>query len=172
MSLTDGLYDLPVKKVSLFEVGPRDGLQNEPEFIATTSKIKLTNMLAEAGLEKIEVTSFVHPKWVPQMADAVEVLAGIERRPGVLYNALIPNMKGLERAIEVIQKKREQDKNKVIRTFPEKPGLQILNGRWGPYISLDKENFKIPKGKNAEELGYDECLEIISKARQAKSKKK
>jgi DNA topoisomerase-1 len=78
----------------------------------------------------------------------------------------------LERAIEVIQKKREQDKNKVIRTFPEKPGLQILNGRWGPYISLDKENFKIPKGSKAEELGYDECLEIISKARQAKSKKK
>ena len=87
------------KRVSIFEVGPRDGLQNEPHFITTENKVTLTNLLTEAGCRQIEVTSFVHPKWVPQMADAAEVLSRVERRPGVLYNALIPNLKGLERAI-------------------------------------------------------------------------
>ncbi|MCK4750819.1 MAG: DNA topoisomerase I, partial [Bacteroidales bacterium] len=77
----------------------------------------------------------------------------------------------LDRAIELINKKREQDKNKVIRKFEENPGLQILNGKWGPYIKLDKENFRMPKSKKAEELGYEECLEIIEKARKAKKKK-
>ena len=87
------------KTLSVFEVGPRDGLQNEPNFIATANKVKLIDLLTEAGCPQIEATSFVHPKWVPQTADAAEVLAQIRRRPGVLYNALIPNRKGLERAI-------------------------------------------------------------------------
>ena len=73
-----------------------------------------------------------------------------------------------ERAIELINKKREQIKNKVIRKFEENPSLQILNGRWGPYISLDKENFRIPKNRKAEELEYGDCMEIIQKARKAK----
>ncbi|MBA7561564.1 hypothetical protein ES708_03203 [subsurface metagenome] len=77
----------------------------------------------------------------------------------------------LERAIELIDKKREQDKNKIIRKFKENSGLQILNGKWGPYISLDKKNFRIPKSKKAEELGYGDCLEIIEKAKKAKKKK-
>lgn len=76
-----------------------------------------------------------------------------------------------ERAIEVIRKKREQDRNRVIRTFDENPGLQILNGRWGPYISLGKENFRIPKNKNAEDLDYRDCMDIIEKARKTKGKK-
>jgi len=88
------------KRVQIFEVGPRDGLQNEPNFVATENKVKLTDMLTEAGCQRIEVTSFVHPKWVPQLADAADVIARVERRPGVLYNALIPNAKGLERAIQ------------------------------------------------------------------------
>jgi hydroxymethylglutaryl-CoA lyase len=88
------------RQVSIFEVGPRDGLQNEPVFIPTEKKIAFVNMLAKAGCRRIEVTSFVHPKWVPQMKDAREVLAGIEKADGVVYNALIPNMKGLELAIE------------------------------------------------------------------------
>jgi hydroxymethylglutaryl-CoA lyase len=87
-------------EVTIFEVGPRDGLQNEPEFIPTEKKIELVNRLTEAGCRKIEVTSFVHPKWVPQMKDAKEVFSSIEKREGVLYNALIPNIKGLELAIE------------------------------------------------------------------------
>jgi DNA topoisomerase-1 len=77
----------------------------------------------------------------------------------------------LERAIELIHKKREQDKNKVIRKFEENPGLQILNGRWGPYISLDRENFRIPKSRKAEELDYGDCMEIIEKARKSKKNK-
>ncbi len=92
-------YELPVKRVSIFEVGPRDGLQNEPRFISTENKIRLTDMLTDAGCSRIEVTSFVHPKWVPQMADAEAVLGGIRRKAGTAYNALIPNRKGLDRAI-------------------------------------------------------------------------
>jgi hydroxymethylglutaryl-CoA lyase len=86
--------------VEVFEVGPRDGLQNEPTFIATAEKVRFTNMLTDAGCRRIEVTAFVHPNWVPQMADASEVLSAIAKRPGVLYNALVPNLKGLDRAIE------------------------------------------------------------------------
>ncbi len=92
-------YALPVQTVTIFEVGPRDGLQNEPDFISTEDKVKLVNLLSDSGLKRIEVTSFVHPKWVPQMADAEKVLATIRRVPGVLYNALVPNLKGLERGI-------------------------------------------------------------------------
>ncbi len=77
----------------------------------------------------------------------------------------------LERVTELILKKREQDNHKIIQRFEQDPALQILNGRWGPYISLGKENFRIPKHKNAEELNYEECLRIIEKARKAKKKK-
>lgn len=88
------------KEVEIFEVGPRDGLQPEPVFIDTQKKIDLVDMLTDAGLKKIEVTSFVHPKWVPQLADAKEVFANIKRKESVTYSALIPNMRGLEIAIE------------------------------------------------------------------------
>ena len=85
--------------VTLFEVGPRDGLQNEKAPIATDDKIALVNLLSLAGLRKIEVSSFVSPKWVPQMADAAEVFAGVDRADGVLYTALTPNMRGFEGAV-------------------------------------------------------------------------
>ena len=81
------------------EVGPRDGLQNEAAAIGTADKIAFVDRLSAAGLPVIEVTAFVSPKWVPQMADAAEVLAGITRRPGTRYMALVPNQKGLERAL-------------------------------------------------------------------------
>jgi len=86
-------------RVTLVEVGPRDGLQNEKEPVATAHKVALVQQLAEAGLREIEVTSFVSPKWVPQMADNSQVMAGIARRPGVRYSVLTPNMKGLEAAL-------------------------------------------------------------------------
>ena len=88
-----------------------------------------------------------------------------------LENSDDPLEINLGRAIELINKKREQDRNKVIRKFEENPGLQILNGKWGPYISLDKKNFRIPKSMKAEELSYDNCLEIIEKAKKTKKKK-
>jgi hydroxymethylglutaryl-CoA lyase len=82
------------------EVGPRDGLQNEPVKVPTAEKIAFVDRLADAGHSIIEVSAFVSPKWVPQMADAAEVFAGIRRRPGVRYTAIVPNLIGLRRAIE------------------------------------------------------------------------
>jgi hydroxymethylglutaryl-CoA lyase len=86
-------------RVTLVEVGPRDGLQNEKQPVATEHKVALVQRLQHAGLREIEVTSFVSPKWVPQMADNAQVMAGIRREPGVRYSVLTPNMKGLEAAL-------------------------------------------------------------------------
>jgi hydroxymethylglutaryl-CoA lyase len=86
-------------RVRLVDVGPRDGLQNEKQSVGAAVKIELVQRLQEAGLTEIEVTSFVSPKWVPQMADNAAVLAGIRRRPGVRYSVLVPNMKGLDAAL-------------------------------------------------------------------------
>jgi hydroxymethylglutaryl-CoA lyase len=90
--------DLP-ESVRIREVGPRDGFQNEPEVIATADKVRLIGMLAMSGFERLEVTSFVRPDVIPQLADAEEVLAKIERPHGVAYSVLIPNERGLERAL-------------------------------------------------------------------------
>lgn len=86
--------------VEIFEVGPRDGLQNEKHRIATRDKIALIDCLSAAGFARIEAASFVSPKWVPQMADSAEVLRGIRRAPGVRYAALTPNLRGLTDALE------------------------------------------------------------------------
>ena len=85
--------------IRIVEVGPRDGLQNESEPVSTAIKIELIDRLAEAGFAEIEAASFVSPRWVPQMADGASVMAGIRRRPGVRYSALVPNLRGLEVAI-------------------------------------------------------------------------
>jgi len=90
--------NLPAK-VKLVDVGPRDGLQNEKSPVPAAVKIELVHRLQDAGLTEIEVTSFVSPKWVPQMADAAEVMAGMQRKPGVRYSVLTPNMKGFESAL-------------------------------------------------------------------------
>lgn len=84
----------------IVEVGPRDGLQNEAATVSTADKVVFIDRLAEAGLQTIEATAFVSPRWVPQMADASDVLEGITRRPGIRYTALTPNLKGLERAVQ------------------------------------------------------------------------
>lgn len=86
-------------RVTIVEVGPRDGLQNEAAALDTASKIALVDALAGAGHTRIEVSAFVSPTWVPRMADAEAVFAGITRKPGVRYSALVPNLSGLERAI-------------------------------------------------------------------------
>ncbi|SLN34870.1 hydroxymethylglutaryl-CoA lyase [Pseudooctadecabacter jejudonensis] len=85
--------------VTLFEMAPRDGLQNESGHIPTADKIRLIDLLSATGLTKIEATSFVSPKWVPQMADAADVMAGLTRTQGVLYSALTPNTRGFDAAI-------------------------------------------------------------------------
>lgn len=88
------------KKVTIKEVGPRDGLQNEPVWIATEDKITWINQLSRTGLSYIEITSFVHPKWIPALRDAFDVAKGINREKGVTYAALVPNQRGLENALE------------------------------------------------------------------------
>jgi hydroxymethylglutaryl-CoA lyase len=86
-------------RVQLIDVGPRDGLQNEKQPVPAAVKIELVQRLQDAGLTEIEVTSFVSPKWVPQMGDNAEVMAGIQRKPGVSYSVLVPNLKGWEAAV-------------------------------------------------------------------------
>jgi hydroxymethylglutaryl-CoA lyase len=88
------------KHVTIVEVGPRDGLQNEQASVSTADKIEFVNRLSAAGLPVIEVSAFVSPKWVPQMADAAEVFAGIARKRGTRYSALVPNLAGLDRALQ------------------------------------------------------------------------
>ena len=85
--------------VTIVEVGPRDGLQNEGNFVPTEQKIELINRLSGTGLRRIEITSFVHPKAIPQLQDSEEIVRRIERKPGIIYSTLVPNEKGLERAL-------------------------------------------------------------------------
>ena len=89
--------ELP-QRVRIVEVGPRDGLQNEPQSVPTATKVELVERLADAGLPAVEATAFVSPKWVPQMADHTAVLKAVRRKPGVAYPVLVPNMKGFEAA--------------------------------------------------------------------------
>ena len=86
-------------RVQIVDVGPRDGLQNEKQLIPATTKVELVHRLQDAGLTEIEVTSFVSPKWVPQMGDNAQVMAGVQRKPGVRYSVLTPNLKGFEAAV-------------------------------------------------------------------------
>ena len=87
------------KRVEIVEVGPRDGLQNEKDLIATGDKIELINRLSRTGLKHIEITSFVNPRWIPQLADSAQVATTIDRLPGVTYSALVPNLKGYEQSV-------------------------------------------------------------------------
>jgi hydroxymethylglutaryl-CoA lyase len=91
----------PLSKARIREVGPRDGFQNEPETISTADKVRLIDLLSGTGLRRIEVTSFVRPDVIPQLSDAAEVLAALTRREGVAFSVLIPNRRGLERALEM-----------------------------------------------------------------------
>ncbi|KJK43897.1 hydroxymethylglutaryl-CoA lyase [Lentzea aerocolonigenes] len=87
-------------RVTIWEVGARDGLQNESTVVPVSVKLEFLSRLAAAGLSVLEATSFVHPKWVPQLADASELLSGLDARPGVIYPVLVPNERGLDRALE------------------------------------------------------------------------
>ncbi len=85
--------------VTIVEVGPRDGLQNEANLVPTEHKVELINRLSETGLRRVEITSFVHPKAIPQLQDSEEIVKRIERKPGIIYSTLVPNEKGMERAL-------------------------------------------------------------------------
>ncbi|HIC65673.1 MAG: hydroxymethylglutaryl-CoA lyase [Paracoccus sp. (in: a-proteobacteria)] len=115
----------------IFEMGPRDGLQNEKRLIPAARKIALVDLLSLAGFRRIEVTSFVSPKWVPQLGDAAQVMAGIARRPGVRYAALTPNMKGYEAA-------REAGASEVAIFASASEGFSRANLNAGIAESLDR----------------------------------
>src|SRR5687768_15598607 len=87
-------------RVTIYEVGPRDGLQNEARQVPTPDKLRFIERLIDAGLKHIEITSFVSPKWIPQLADAAEVARGVRRRDGVRFSALVPNRRGLDAALD------------------------------------------------------------------------
>ena len=93
------MSNLPMS-VKIVEVGPRDGLQNEKQIIPAATKIEFINRLSNSGLQTIEVTSFVSPKWIPQLADAAEVFKAVDKKPGVSYPVLVPNEKGMQRALD------------------------------------------------------------------------
>src|SRR5882672_9761956 len=94
------MFEALPAEVTVYEVGPRDGLQNEAVPLGTTDKIAFIQNLVDAGVKRIEATSLVHPKWIPQLADAEKVCAGLPEAPGVRFSALVPNVKGLERALK------------------------------------------------------------------------
>src|ERR1700687_3745404 len=87
------------EKINILDVSARDGLQNEPRLVSTADKLTLIAKLVQAGVRDIQATSFVHPRWVPQMADAEAVVAGLDNFPGVRFSALVPNLKGYQRAV-------------------------------------------------------------------------
>ncbi len=173
------LTDSFPKRVEVYEVGPRDGLQNEMRTLATEDKSRLIQALIDAGLKRIEVTSFVSPRWIPQLADADKLLAMIPRREGVMFSALVPNLKGLERAREaklqeaavflsVTESHSKKNINKsvdeAVRTVTEvareakASGMRVrcyLSTVWGcPYEGLTPVSKVVEVVKRLSEVGF------------------
>ncbi|OAT72818.1 hydroxymethylglutaryl-CoA lyase [Parageobacillus thermoglucosidasius] len=137
------------KQVTIKEVGPRDGLQNEKTAISTEDKIAWINRLSKTGLAYIEITSFVHPKWIPQLADAMEVATRIERAPGVTYAALVPNQKGLEKALAA-----EVDEVAVFMSASETHNRKNINKSIEETFSVLEEVVKTAKQAGKTVRGY------------------
>lgn len=136
-------------KVRIKEVGPRDGLQNEKTFIETKDKVRWINMLSKTGLDYIEVSSFVHPKWIPQLADSEEVLNLIQREEGVTYAALVPNIRGLERAL-----KAKVDEVSVFMSASEGHNKSNINKTIDETFPILKEVVDEAKKANVSVRGY------------------
>lgn len=139
--------------VTIFEVGPRDGLQNEKALIPTADKIRLVNLLSGCGMPKIEVTSFVSPKWVPQLADAAEVMAGIHRVPDVTYAVLTPNMQGLEAAISA-----HPDEIAIFASASEGFSLKNINCSIGESLKRFRPVARLAAQKHIPVRGYVSCV--------------
>ncbi|QNB06711.1 hydroxymethylglutaryl-CoA lyase [Herbaspirillum frisingense] len=137
------LYRSLPKRVKIIEVGPRDGLQSEAGNVPTTTKVDLVNRLARAGFANVESASFVSPKWVPQMADGLAVMRGIERIPGTIYSALTPNMRGYENAREA-----NVDEIVIFSSASEAFAQRNVNGS----IAESIERF-VPVAKAAKDAG-------------------
>lgn len=141
------------ERVEIFEVGPRDGLQNEAQMIATADKIALVDLLSLAGFNRIEVASFVSPKWVPQMADGAEVLAGITRADGVRYAALTPNLRGYEGAAAA-----KADEIAIFASASEGFSRANLNASINESLSRFTEVARAAKSDGMRMRGYVSCI--------------
>lgn len=135
--------------ITIKEVGPRDGLQNEKNFIPTEDKIVWINELSKSGLTSIEVTSFVNPKWIPALADAGDVMAGINREPGVSYSALVPNRQGLERAFAA-----DIDEAAVFMSASETHNLKNINKTISDTLPVLKEIVQDANAAGKKTRGY------------------
>lgn len=135
--------------ITIKEVGPRDGLQNEKIFIPTEDKIVWIDKLSKSGLTSIEVTSFVNPKWIPALADASDVMAGINREPGVSYSALVPNRKGLERAFAA-----DIDEAAVFMSASETHNLKNINKTISDTLPVLKEIVQDANAAGKKTRGY------------------
>ena len=140
-------------RVRLVEVGPRDGLQNEKEIVPTDVKVALIDQLTDAGLSAIEATSFVSPKWVPQMADAADVMARIRRKPGVRYPVLTPNMQGFDAAI-----KARADEVAVFVAASESFSRKNINCSIAESLDRVRPIFTAAKANGARVRGYISCV--------------
>jgi len=142
--------------VRIVEVGPRDGLQNEKIQVPTSIKVEFINRLSRTGLKCIEVTSFVSPKWVPQMGDHVEVLAAIDRIPGVRYSALIPNAQGMNKLVSLGSK--GVDEVAIFSAASETFSKKNINCSIETSLQRFDEVVKIARGKNLPVRGYVSCV--------------
>jgi hydroxymethylglutaryl-CoA lyase len=139
--------------VRLVEMSPRDGLQNEAKLIATADKIALVNMLSDCGFSKIEVTSFVSPKWVPQMADAADVMEGITRKPSISYGVLTPNMRGFEAAVAAVA-----DEVAIFASASEGFSQKNINCSISESIARFEPILIAAKAQNIPVRGYVSCV--------------
>ena len=140
-------------RVRLVEVGPRDGLQNEQAMVPTDVKVALVDLLTDAGFAAIEATSFVSPKWVPQMADAAEVMARIRRKPGVRFSALTPNMRGFEAAIAA-----KVDEVAVFVAASESFSQKNINCSIAESLDRARPIFDAAKARAVRVRGYISCV--------------
>ena len=140
-------------RVRLVEVGPRDGLQNEQAMVPTDVKVALVDLLTDAGFAAIEATSFVSPKWVPQMADAAEVMARIRRKPGVRFSVLTPNMKGFEAAIAA-----KADEVAVFVAASETFSHKNINCSIAESLDRARPIFDAAKARAVRVRGYISCV--------------
>jgi len=141
------------KRVRLVDVGPRDGLQNEQTIVSTDVKVALIDLLSDAGFPAVEATAFVSPKWVPQMADASDVMARIRRKPGVRYPVLTPNMKGFEAALAA-----KADEVAVFVAASETFSRKNINCSIAESLERAKPVFEAARVNNVRVRGYISCV--------------
>ena len=140
-------------KVRIVEVGPRDGLQNEAKAVPTAVKLALIHRLADAGLPSVEATAFVSPKWVPQMADHAEVMKGLVRKPGVAYPVLMPNLKGMQSALET-----SVDEIAVFAAATEKFSQRNINCSIAESLERFRPVTELARANGMKIRGYISCV--------------